>query len=390
MVTARAEVRDVPVTLAAVGTVEAISTVELRAQVSGQVEQILFQPGQEVKKGQPLFELDRRPLDAAVRQAEAVVAKDEAQTKDAGLQRQRAEDLFNRGLIPRDQYDTQSATAAALEATLAADRAQLDQARLNRQYARIASPMDGRTGALQVHVGDVIRTGDTTPLVTINQLAPIYVSFAVPARYLLDIRRYSAESPLKVSVTGQGSSAPGARRDDAFSTTPPIDTAPTGTSGRTNASPVGTAGAPMSAPSGEGTVTFIDNAVDASTATINLKATFPNRDRALWPGLFVQTSLQLTTQKDAVVVPATAVQSAQQGQYVYVVQHDHTVEMRNVTLDRQQGDNAIIAEGLIGGEEVVTQGQLRLSPGAHVTTAGATTPGTNDPHSNTPGTEPTS
>jgi membrane fusion protein, multidrug efflux system len=355
VVTAVAEVKTVPVLLDAVGTVEAISTVEIRAQVNGELQQILFSPGTDVRRGQPLFVLDPRPLEAALRQAEAVLAKDTAQAKDASLERQRLQDLLNRGIIPRQQYDTQAATAAALDATLAADRAQVDEAKLNLQYARISAPIDGRTGALQAHVGDLVRANDTTPLVTINQLSPIYVSFSVPARFLIDIRHFSARGPLVATVSGQAAPGMPAGSNSAVAAAP----ADSGSAASQNVRPA-------SEPHAQGTVTFIDNAIDATTATINLKATFPNRDHDLWPGLFVQVSLHLTSQPDAVVIPAVAVQTAQQGQYVYVVKPDSTVEMRTVTLDRQQGDQAVIGNGLRGGEEVVTEGQLRLTPGSHI------------------------
>ena len=186
---------------------------------------------------------------------------------------------------------------------------------------------------------------------TINQISPIYVSFAVPSRYLIDIRRFSARSPLAVTATAPRSSTPGVQPGSA---TPPFD---------------GESDPPrrLSEPGAQGTVSFIDNAVDPATATIKLKATFPNQDRDLWPGLFVQVSLQLSSQSDAVVVPAAAVQTSQQGHYVYVVKPDRTVELRHVKLDRQQGGEAVIASGLKGGEEVVTEGQLRLTPGAHIT-----------------------
>jgi multidrug efflux system membrane fusion protein len=351
VVTASAQVKTMPILLDAVGTAEAISTVQIRAQVTGQLQEILFSPGEDVHKGQPLFVLDPRPLQAAVRQAEAVLAKDTAQARDAAAERGRAEDLFKRGLIPRAQYETQAATAAALEATLAADRAQLDQARLNLQYARIRAPIEGRTGALMAHVGDLVRANDTNPLVTINQISPIYVSFAVPARYLIDIRRYAGRSPLVVTATGPRPPNGGMQA-----------------TGETRATGGGAdATRPVSEPDSQGAVTFIDNAVDPATATIKLKATFPNTDRDLWPGLFVQVSLQLASEPDAVVVPAEAVQTSQQGQYVYVVQPDRTVELRHIELNRQQGGEAVIASGLKGGEEVVTEGQLRLTPGAHVT-----------------------
>jgi multidrug efflux system membrane fusion protein len=339
VVTARAEVKAIPVTIAAVGTVETIATVEIAAQVTGQIREILFTPGADVQKGQPLFTLDPRPFEAAVRQAEAVLARDTAQATDARAQRSRLENLFGRGLIPRDQYETQAANVAALDATLAADRAALDQARLNLQYTRITAPIAGRTGALRAHVGDVVRANDTNALVTINQLAPIDVAFAVPARYLAEVQRNAARSPLAVMVKG-----------------------PAAQGGMTPAAQDGMT------PRARGDVTFIDNAVDAATATITLKATFPNRDRSLWPGLFVQVDLRLALQDNAVVVPAVAVQASQQGHYVYVVDGDRKVEMRQVRVDRQQGDESVIASGLKGGEEVVTEGQLRLTPGARVST----------------------
>jgi len=332
-----------PVTIGAVGTAEAISTVDIRAQITGQLQEILFSPGDDVHKGQPLFVLDRRPLEAAQRQAAAIVAKDEAQLKNAAAERERAEDLLRRGILARADYDTNVATAAALEATLSADKAQADEARLNLQYTEIASPLDGRTGALNVHVGDLVRTNDAQPLVTINQVAPIYVTFSVPARFLNDIRQASVHRPLTVTATGQKDSMPGSQQDTK---------------------------APASALSAQGDVTFIDNAVDSTTATIKLKATFPNYDLTVWPGLFVQVSLQLSLQAHAIVVPSIAVQTSQQGQYVYVVKADRTVELRRVTVDREQGDVSVIADGLTGGEEIVTEGQLRLAPGARVSTGG--------------------
>ncbi len=356
VVTAPVEVKTMPVMLDAVGTVEAISTVGIRSQVTGQLREVRFTPGQDVKKGQPLFVLDPRPFEAAVRQAEAVVARDTAQATDAKAERARLDDLLKRGLIPRNQYEAQAAAAAALEASIQGDQAQVEQAKLNLQYANITAPIDGRAGALMVHPGDLVRANDTSPLVTINQLSPIYVTFSVPARYLMDIRHYASRAPLVVSVKGQAAS-PGAQRSPATDseTDAPV----------TDPVPVAAAG-----PSGRGTVTFIDNAVDPTTATITLKATFPNPGGDLWPGLFVQVSLQLSSEPHAVVVPATAVQASQRGSYVYVVKKDDTVEMRDVVVERQQGDQVIVAHGLNGGEEVVTDGQLRLTPGAHVTTSG--------------------
>lgn len=347
VVVARAETRPMPVAVAAVGTVEASSTVDIRAQVTGQLSAIHFREGQDAQQGAPLFSLDQRPFRAALQQAEAVLARDTAQAANAQGQLKRATDLFNRGLIPRDQYETQAANANAMQATLDADRAAVENARLNLQYAEIRSPIAGRTGALNVHVGDLVRANDTAPLVVINQLSPVFVTFSVPGRLLADVRRYQAMKPLPVAVR------------------PPAE--PTATTAQTAAAPQARAADSPPAGGEIGTVTFIDNAVDPTTGTIKLKATFPNRNRTLWPGLFVQVELTLRTDPHALVVPAVAVQTGQQGQFVYVVKADRTVEVRSVRLERQVGSDAVIAQGLAPGEQVVTDGLLRLTPGAHVT-----------------------
>jgi multidrug efflux system membrane fusion protein len=372
--TTLAQSKAVPLTVPAVGTVEPLSTVQIRAQVTGQLSEIHFSEGQEVRKGQPLFTLDPRPFQAALQQAEAVLARDTATAKNAQSQQARYEDLYKRGLIPRDQYETQTATASASQATLAADQAAVETARLNLQYTGIAAPISGRAGALNLHVGDLVRANDTTPLLVINQMSPIYVGFSVPGRYLGDIRRYQAQRPLQVQARIQNSPASsvgpppppapsrGALPNDAGASTdehPPATAAPTS----------GAQGAAV-LPMETGSVSFIDNTVDATTGTIRLKALFPNTDHALWPGLFVQVTLLLTTSANVIVVPSAAVQESQQGQYVYVVKPDRTAELRTVRVERQQGDEMVIAQGLSAGEEVVTDGHLRLIPGARVTVAG--------------------
>jgi multidrug efflux system membrane fusion protein len=358
VVTSRAQTKAIPVTIPAVGTAEALATVQVRAQVTGQLSGIHFAEGQEVRKGQLLFTLDARPFQAALEQAQAVLARDTATAKNSLSQQARFEDLYKRGLIPRDQYETQQATASAQQATLAADQAAVETARLNLQYATITAPISGRAGALTVHQGDLIRANDTTPLLVINQMAPIYVGFSVPGRFLGDIRRYQAQKPLKVRATLQGS--PTGPTQMAIPT-------PEGRGGEKPRPEAFPAPVDATAPE-EGAVSFIDNSVDATTGTIKLKATFPNRSNRLWPGLFVQVSLLLTTDADALVVPANAVQESQQGTYVYVIKPDRTAEMRNVRVERQQGEETVIAQGLTAGEEVVTDGHLRLTPGARVTT----------------------
>lgn len=362
VVTAKVEKRSVPVTIPAVGTAEPISTVQVRAQVTGQLSAILFAEGQEVRKGQLLFTIDARPFEAALRQAEAVLARDTATARNAEQQLARYEDLFKRGLIPRDQYETQRASKESLEATLAAGRATVENARLNLAYTRITAPMAGRTGALGIHVGDLVRANDATPLVVINQVSPIYVTFAVPGRYLGEIRRYQSQKPLVVTARGQAPVAPGAQAP------PPVEQTPT--LGREVAPGQGATTPARPGLVEHGRVTFIDNTVDASTGTIKLKGTFQNSSQGLWPGLFVQVTLNLTDEAGAIVVPSTAVQPSASGQYVYVVKPDSTVEVRPITVARQFDEDMIIERGLAEGEVVVTDGHLRLTPGAQVSTGG--------------------
>jgi multidrug efflux system membrane fusion protein len=360
--TTRVVTKAVPLTIPAVGSAEPLQTVQIRAQVTGQLSAIHFTEGQEVRKGQLLFTLDPRPFEAALQQAQAVLARDTATAKNSVSQQARYEDLYKRGLIPRDQYETQTATASAQQATLEADKAAVETARLNLQYTKIAAPISGRAGAVSLHVGDLVRANDTIPLLIINQISPIYITFSVPGRYLTEIRRYQAQKPLQVQARIQNAPAPGSApppsRDPSAAGADPEGPAPA-------AQPTASKG-----PVEVGAVSFIDNAVDATTGTIKLKATFPNSDHALWPGLFVQVSLLLSTDPNAIVVPAVAVQESQQGQYVYVVKPDRTAELRPVRIERQQGDQVVIAQGLSAGEEVVTDGHLRLTPGAHVTISG--------------------
>ncbi|HYT68345.1 MAG TPA: efflux RND transporter periplasmic adaptor subunit [Vicinamibacterales bacterium] len=362
VVTARVQTKSVPVTIPAVGTAEALSTVQIRAQITGQLSTVHFGEGQDVKKGQLLFSLDQRPFQAALQQAEAVLARDTATAKNAEQQHARYEDLYKRGLIPRDQYETQNASNESLQATLQADRAAVENAKLNLNYTRIVAPMSGRTGALGVHTGDLIRANDATPLVVINQVSPIYVTFAVPGRYLGQIRQYQAKKPLAVQARGQAPVAPGAQAPAPATPQPGLAQQVAPGQGATMPSRPGLVET--------GRVTFIDNAVDSTTGTIKLKGTFQNADQGLWPGLFVQVTLNLTDEPGSIVVPATAVQPSASGQFVYVVKSDRTAEVRPVTVSRQFGEEMIIANGLVDGEEVVTDGQLRLTPGAQVSTAG--------------------
>jgi multidrug efflux system membrane fusion protein len=349
VVTARVVKKPMPVSLPAVGTVEAISTVQIRSQVTGQLVSVGFKEGDEVRKGQLLFAIDPRPFEAALAQAQAALARDTATAQNQKAQQARYADLFQKGILPRDQYETQTAAASSSEAVVAVDKAALQTAELNLQYARITAPIAGRAGALGIHVGDLVRANDTAPMVVINQVSPIYVTFAVPGRYLADIRRYQAEQPLKVESHTAPAAVPGAQPQAPTAGAP--DVQPQASGGTVE----------------EGRITFIDNAVDPMTGTVKLRGSFDNADRAFWPGLFVQVTVDLTTEPNAIVVPAAAVQVSQNGQYVYVVKPDQTAEMRPVAVERQHGEEMVIAKGLSAGEDVVTDGQLRLTPGAHVT-----------------------
>ena len=383
--TAIVQKKPIAVTIPAVGSGEAQQTVQIRSQVTGELSAVHFTEGHEVRKGEELFTIDPRPFQAALAQAQAVLARDTATATNAQGQRKRYEDLYQRQLISRDQYEAQIATSDAAQATLAADRAAVETARLNLQFTRITAPITGRTGSLGVHQGDLVRANDNTPMVVINQLSPIYVTFSVPGRYLADVRRYQAQKPLPVHARGQTALPPGAQPPPppVLGSLPAVQTGgqqPPGgsqagsqsgapTSPRTPQTPLSKAEAAGMTPglSESGHVSFIDNAVDPTTGMIKLKATFENGNHALWPGQFLQVTLDLTTEANAIVVPAGAVQQSQSGQFVYVVKPDRSVEVRNVVILRQQGEEIVIAQGLQPGEEIVTEGQLRLTPGAKIT-----------------------
>jgi multidrug efflux system membrane fusion protein len=316
----------IPLEIGVIGTVEAFSTVSVRAQLTGELTSVMFKEGDDVKKGQVLFTLDRRPLESALLQARANLQRDTAQAANAQAQAQRYQDLAARGIATKEQVDTTRTAAAALEATLGSDRAAVENATVQLQYATIAAPISGRTGTLIIHEGNLVRANDTTPLVVINQVAPINVSFGIPESRLLELKQYMAQGTVKV-----------------------------------------TARAPNDLTAASlGHIAFVDNAVDPTTGTIRVKGTFPNDTRHLWPGQFVNVAVTLTTDLHAIVVPTTAVQAGQQGQYVFVVKADQTVELRPVTVARAAESETIIKQGLAAGETIVTDGQLRLVPGSRV------------------------
>src|SRR5450432_598294 len=316
---AQAIVTNVPVQIdpPPVGHVTAISSVTIRPQIGGILQAIHFKEGQPVKKGDLLFTIDARPM-------QAVLARDRAQLKNAEIQFDREQKLFDQKLVSQDEFDTSKAARDTLAATVQSDE-------LNLEFTEIRAPFDGVTGSLQFHEGNVVKAPDDT-LLTINRIHPIYVVFAVPEQYLPEIKKQMAVKPLKVSVIYQNLDGP--------------------------------------APQGE--LTFVDNAVDMTTGTILLKATFPNVDGVLWPGQFVNVTLTLSELTQAIVVPSQAIQTGQTNQFVYVVKPDPTnatsqiVEERPVTISIRYQGETVVAKGLSAGETVVTDGQLRLAPNVKV------------------------
>lgn len=318
--------KTVPVRIDSIGNVEAYSTIQVKSQIGGQLMKVHFREGQDVKKGDLLFTIDPRPYEAQVKQAEATLAKDTAQMEYAHEESRRYEELVRKGYAARDQYDQIRANATALDATVKADKALLDNARLQLTYCYIYSPITGRTGALLSNEGNVIKANADTAMVTIQQVEPIYVDFSVPEQYLPLIKKYMAQGKLAVQAT------PDLKEGTVE----------------------------------DGLLTFVDNSVDASTGTIKLKGTFVNGDRKLWPGQFVNVKLTLTEQPDAIIVPSSAVNTGQDGEYIFVVKNGNTVEQKPVTVERTLDDESVIEKGLLPGETVVTDGQLRLGPGAKV------------------------
>ena len=336
---AKVQQKNVPLNIRAIGNVEPITSVTVRAQVGGVLQRVAFSEGQEVKKGDLLFEIDPRPLQAALAQAEALIKRDQANAQDAEATAKRYAALVKKEYVTQQQAENAEAQAAALRAAAAADQAALQQARLNLAYAQIRSPVSGRTGSLLVHAGNVVKANDDK-LVVIDQLQPIYVAFSVPEQILPQIRARGVSAKLPVSAA-PATTTPGASAEQRAS------------------------GA-MAQERQSGTLTFVDNAVDLQTGTIRLKATFTNKDEVLWPGQFVDVQLTLGEQQGAVVAPAEAVQRGQNGEYVFVVKSDQTVESRAVTVSRSDPHEAVIEKGLQPGETVVTDGQLRLQQGMKV------------------------
>jgi multidrug efflux system membrane fusion protein len=322
-----AQRRTVPLTVTTIGNVAPIESVAVKSRIDGQIIAVHVRDGQDVRKGQLLLELDARFLEAQLKQLEAQAARDQALLANARSLEQRYTDLHAKGFVSEEALTQARTGREAAEATVAADAAAVETARVQLSYARIAAPIGGRAGRVNLPVGNNVKANDVEALVVINQVAPINVSFSVPERYLPTIRSAGASRPLKVTARQEG-----------------------------------TDGATV-----DGRLTFVDNAVDPQTGTIRLHATFDNGDRQLWPGQFVTVTLTLREQADALVVPSQAIQNGPNGQYVYVVKADQTAELRPVVVERTEGDAAVLARGVQAGETVVTTGQLRVTPGGKVT-----------------------
>jgi len=317
--------KTMPVVVTAVGNVEAISTISIRAQVAGEVQNIHFKEGDFVKKGEVLLTIDPRPYEAALAQAKAALARDKATGTYNRAQAQRYKTLFDQGVVPAEQVDSFSSAADASDAVVNADEAAVKTAELNLEYCTIDSPIDGRTGTVMVKAGNLVKVADV-PIVVINQVDPIYVNFTVPQQYWPDIKEDIERRALHVTVTIPQNS-----------------------------------GRPV-----EGTLTFVDNIVDSTTGTIHLRGTFENSQNRLWPGLYVSVLLTLSQQPNAIVAPAHSIVTTQQSSYVYVVKPNNIVEQRTVVPSRTIDNDTVVEKGLQPGEVIVIDGQVNLIPGAKI------------------------
>ncbi len=342
---AQATVTNVPVLIdpPPVGHVTACSTVTVHSQIQGLISAIHFKEGQEVKTGDLLFSIDPRPSEAALEQARANLSRDSGQLEYTRANYARDQKLFDQKIISQDQMDTDRASLDAATGTVAADQAAITNAVLNLEYCEIRAPMDGKTGALQAFVGNVVKAPDDV-LLTINQLHPIYVAFAVPEQYLPVIQSEMRTKKLKVSAAYEN-----------MAVAPP-----------------------------QGELDFVDNAVDVSTGTIQLRATFPNDDDALWPGQFVSVTLTLSEQTNVVVVPSQAVQTGQDGNFIYLLGSSNTVTLQPVTSGITYQNQTVILKGIEPGETVVTDGQVKLAPGVKVSVKTSLNPAAAAPGMNPP------
>jgi membrane fusion protein, multidrug efflux system len=322
---ATAAIEAMPVQIDTIGNVQTVASVSVKSRIDAVIDQVLVKDGQFVKAGDTLFQLDSRAAQAQLHQFEATLARDQVQLANSQRQVERDRTLIAKDFVSHQQFDNDSANAAALEATVRADQAQVENAKVLLSYYTIVSPLDGRVGVIAIKRGNSIKANDV-PLATVNQIQPIYVSFALPQSGLPELRSALAAGPVVVNVLAHGDK-----------------------------------GTPVT-----GKVAFFDNAIDTTSGTINVRATFDNAEQRLWPGQFVNVSVVVRTDPNALVIPPAAVQIGQNGSYVFVIKDDNTAEIRPVTVDRTVNGRAIISKGLSAGEKVATDGQLRLAAGTRV------------------------
>lgn len=326
VVTAEAGRRDVPVILVAIGNVEPSASVSVKSMVTGEITGVNFTEGQDVRRGALLFTVDPRPIEAELRRAEGVMSRSSVQAANAQADANRYAGLFDKGMVSKQQYDQAATAYLSLAETVKTDKAAVDAIKVQLGYTKIYSPIDGRTGDLMVDRGNIIKANDTPSLVVINKIRPVFVSFSVPEKYLPVLQSRKSGPRITVTATVKG----------------------------------------VDGPPAEGYLSFIDNAVDPATGSIRLKATFDNKAAKLWPGQFVDVSLILDTLHGATVVDSHAILTGQQGPYVFVVKPDSTVEARPVTIGVTRDGWTVVEKGLAPGETVVTDGQMKLTPGARV------------------------
>jgi multidrug efflux system membrane fusion protein len=322
---ATSEIRPMPVEIDTIGNVQTVASVAVKSRIDAVIDQVLVKDGQFVKAGDVLFQLDSRAAQASLHQAEATLARDQVQLANAQRIADRDKTLISKDYVSHQQFDNDTATATALEATVKADQAQVESAKVILSYYTIVAPIDGRVGVIAIKQGNSIKANDV-PLATVNQIQPIYVSIALPQNNLPELRKAMAQGPVTVRVM-----------------------------------PAGDRGEPIT-----GKIAFFDNAIDSTSGTINVRSTFDNANQRLWPGQFVNVSVLVRTDPNAVVIAPGAIQAGQNGTYVFVVKDDNTAEARPVTVDRTVDGMAVIAKGLRPGEKVVTDGQLRLTNGTRV------------------------
>jgi membrane fusion protein, multidrug efflux system len=325
VVISKVERNSFPVELRAIGTGQAFKTVSVESQVAGIVKEVHYRQGQLIHQGDLLITLDKSPFVAALAQAEAALARDKAQAQLSQAELRRYSELDKQGIISKQQYEQSLATSRAAQATVQADEAAIQTAKIQLSYCSIYAPISGVAGAQLVYQGATVKANDLPVLVVINQVSPIYVDFAVPQQYLGSIKRFMARSRLGVEATPPGDSA-----------------------------------------AEKGLLTFVNNTVDASTGTIHLLASFPNTDQRLWPGQFSNVLLRLNEEQNVLVVPSQAVQTGQQGDYVFVTKPDMTVDVRQLKVGRSVNNQTEVLQGLSEGETVVIDGQVRLVPGTKI------------------------